>query len=277
MFWSFLIMCKKAILIFLFILWGAWGRASFSAESTPQELTGVGIDEHLGASISLDLTFQNSLGVREPLRDFFDGKHPVILNLVYYRCPNVCHYLLDGFTNSVMKLPWAVGREFQVVTVSINPEETVEDAKKKRQQILHRYRHNSAVTGWHFLTGEEKNIRKLADEVGFLYQYDPQRKEYAHPSVIFVLTPDGKISRYLYGIQFNRLDLKLALLEAADGKIGSVVDKLLLYCYHYDPKNRKYALIALNSMKVAGSATVLGLIFLFFFLSRSRKSKKRLN
>lgn len=253
------------------------GSPSSAAEKTPKELVGVGIDERLGASISLDLTFQNVRGEIEPLKNFFDGKHPVVLNLVYYRCPNVCHYLLDGFTNSLMKLPWVVGKQFQVVTVSINPEETEEDAKKKRGQILHRYRHQPAMIGWHFLTGEESQIRKLADEVGFRYQYDPDRKEYAHPSVIFVLTPDGKISRYLYGIQFNRLDLKLALLEAADGKIGSVMDKLLLYCYHYDPKNRKYALLALNSMKIAGSATVLGLVLLFFFLSRNRKNKKRLN
>lgn len=265
-------MFKKLLLLFF-----VSSSVLLAAEKTPKELVGVGIDERLGASISLDLSFQNVRGEIEPLKNFFDGKHPVVLNLVYYRCPNVCHYLLDGFTNSLMKLPWVVGKQFQVVTVSINPEETEEDAKKKREQILHRYRHQPAMVGWHFLTGKESQIRKLADEVGFRYQYDPDRKEYAHPSVIFVLTPDGKISRYLYGIQFNRLDLKLALLEAADGKIGSVMDKLLLYCYHYDPKNRKYALLALSSMKIAGSATVLGLVLLFFFLSRNRKNKKRLN
>ena len=249
-----------------------------AAEKTPKELVGVGIDEKLGAQISLDLTFRNRRGEIEPLKNFFDGKHPVILNLVYYRCPNVCHYLLDGFVSSLKKLPWVVGDQFQVVTVSINPEENEEDAKKKRQQILHHYRHQPAIVGWHFLTsdsGEEKNIRKLADEVGFRYQYDSDRKEYAHPSVIFVLTPEGKISRYLYGIQFSRTDLKLALLEAVDGKIGSVVDKLLLYCYHYDPKNRKYALLAVNSMKIGGSVTLLGLVLFLFFLSRVRKNKKR--
>jgi len=264
-------MLKKLVLLIMFLI-----PFAQAAEQTPKELVGVGIDEHLGRAVSLDLTFKNALGEMEPLKNFFDGKHPVVLNLVYYRCPNICHYLLDGFTNSVMKLPWVVGKQFQVVTVSINPEETEEDAKKKRQQILHRYRHKSAVSGWRFLTGEEKNIRTLAQDVGFRYQYDPERKEYAHPSVIFVLTPDGKISRYLYGIQFNRLDLKLALLEAADGKIGNIVDRLLLYCYHFDPKNRKYALMAVNSMKIAGSITVLGLVLLFFFLSLSRKNKKKL-
>ncbi len=264
-------MLKKLVLWVIFLT-----PFAQAAEQTPKELVGVGIDEHLGGAVSLDLTFKNALGEMEPLKNFFDGKHPVVLNLVYYRCPNVCHYLLDGFTSSVMKLPWVVGKQFQVVTVSINPEETEEDAKKKRQQILHRYRHKSAVSGWHFLTGEEKNIRKLAEEAGFRYQYDPERKEYAHPSVIFVLTPDGKISRYLYGIQFNRLDLKLALLEAAGGKIGNVIDRLLLYCYHFDPKNRKYALMAVNSMKIAGSITVLGLVLLVSFLFLSRKNKKKL-
>ncbi len=233
--------------------------ALHAAEPVPVELKGVGIEEHLGQSISLDTSFTDETGQSVSLRNYFDGKRPVILTLGYYTCPNICHYLLDGCWGSLQKLSWSVGNQFEVVSVSIHPGETPEQALNKKKQM-------KAPENWHFLVGKEDQSQKLAHEVGFQYRYDSDQKEYAHPSAIFVLTPDGKISRYLYGIQFRSLDLRLALLEASQGKIGNVVDKLLLFCYHYDPKGRKYSILATKLMSGAGAITVLGVILLLIYL-----------
>ena len=242
-----------------------------AAEKTPIELTGVGIEEHLGSSISLDLPFINEKGEEITLKHFFEKKRPVILTLVYYNCPNLCHYLLDGFTESLRNLSWTVGREFEVVTLSIDPTETASVSSKKKVFRVKKYERKEAEEGWHFLTGKEENIRKLAHDVGFKYQYDIDQKEYAHGAAIFILTPEGKISRTLYGIQFSPLDLKLALLEASQGKIGNIVDKVLLFCYHYDPKGRKYAIFAVNLMKIAGIVTVIMIGISFFVLMRRKR------
>ncbi|MBI3017751.1 MAG: SCO family protein [Deltaproteobacteria bacterium] len=230
-----------------------------AAESIPVELKDVGIEEHLGQSISLDLSFTNEEGQLIPLRNYFDGKRPVILTLGYYTCPNICHYLLDGFSQSVQKLSWSVGNQFEVVSVSIHPGETPQVALAKKQKM-------KAPDSWHFLVAKEDQVQKLAQEVGFHYKYDTDQKEYAHSAAIFILTPDGKISRYLYGIQFRSLDLRLSLLEASQGKIGNVVDKLLLFCYHYDPKGRKYSILATKLMAGAGGLTVLGICLLLIYL-----------
>lgn len=253
----------KKIFVILFLNISVFG---YAAEPIPVELKGVGIEEHLGQTISLDLPFTNEEGKTLPLRSYFDGKRPVVLMLIYYTCPNLCHFLLNGFMDSLKKMPWAQDK-FDIVSVSINPRETPEVSLKRKQKL-------KLSDQWHFLTGKEKNIQTLAKEVGFHYRYDPDQKEYAHSAALFILTPEGKISRYLYGIQFKPLDLKLALLEASEGKIGSVMDRLLMFCYHYDPKGKKYALFASRLMSSAGILTVILISFLLIFLSKRRKTHK---
>jgi protein SCO1 len=241
----------------------------FAAESVPVELQAVGIDEHLGSGISLTRKFMDEQGRPVKLQNYFDGTRPVILTLVYFTCPNLCNFLLNAFTDSLKKMSWNVGDQFQVVTISIDPRETPDLAAKKKGAYIQEYGRPSAPAGWHFLTGSETEIKGLAQEVGFKYTYDKDQKEFAHAAALFVLTPEGKLSRYLYGIEFNPRDLRLALLEAGQGKIGSLVDRFLMFCYHYDPKGRKYALMAINLMKLGGAVAVAGLAVLLFTLSRS--------
>lgn len=233
---------------------------TYGAESTPPELQGVGIQERLGAQVSLDLPFINETGQKVPLKNYFDGKKPVLLILAYYECPNICHYLLQGAVNSLAKLTWKTGEQFEVVVISIDPKETPAIAAKKGE----------AFKNWNLLTGEEKNIQQVASEIGFGYRYEEKEKQYAHGAGIFFLTPTGKIARALHGIEFPVRDLRLALVEASQGKIGTVVDQLLLYCYRYDSKNKRYVL-AKNLMKGGGALTILALGFLVFRLSRKNK------
>ncbi len=244
---------------------------SIAAEKVPVELKGVGIEEHLGDRISLELPFLNENGESLPLRSFFHKNKPVILALVYYNCPNLCHYLMNGFSDSLRGLEWTVGKEFEVVVVSIDPTEAPMLAKQKKETYLKAYGRENISPGWHFLTGQDANIKKLANEIGFRYRYDTDNKEYAHSAAIYVLTTDGKISRYLYGVHFKPLDLKLSLMEASQGKIGNVVDKFLLFCYHYDPKSRKYAIFAVNLMKLGGVVVLLGLGILWCILNRRKR------
>ncbi len=238
-----------------------------AAEPIPPELSGIGVDEKLGNVLDLQNTFQDEKGNEVKLQNFFDGKHPVILTLVYYGCPNLCGFLLNGFVAALRTLSWSPGKEFNILTVSIDPSEKAELASKKKEAFLNVYQRSGAEENWHFLTGKEENIHKLASQVGFKYRYDTEEKQFAHPAVLFLISPEGKVTRYLYGIQFPTRDLRLALTEASQGKIGSVVDKFLLFCYHYDPKGKKYALMAINLMKVAGIITVLvlGISLLFQF------------
>src|SRR3989338_964966 len=248
---------NKFFIIFIFFI----PFVSMAAEQIPIELKDVGIEEHLGQKILLDTSFIDEKGEVVQLQKFFDGKRPVILLLVYYNCPNICHYLLNGFLNSLKNFSWGVGKEFEVVAVSFDPRETSREAIQKKENL-------KLTSDFHFLVGKEENIKQLTEVVGFHYRYDERQKEYAHPSVISILTPDGRISRYLYGIEFKSLDLKLALLEASQGKIGSVVDKLLLFCYHYDPLGRKYALFATRFMSAAGAITVIVMMMALIFLLR---------
>lgn len=250
-----------------------WSMAVPAAEKTPYELEGVGIEEHLGSAISLDLPFVDQTGKSVTLRDYFDGTHPVVLALVYYECPSLCNFLLNGLTDTLKALSWSVGQEFQVVAVSIDPAETPELAAAKRQAYLDVYGRAASEPGWHFLTGQPDQIAQLAREVGFQYRYDSRQDEYAHAAVTMVLTPQGKLSRYLHGIQFAPRDYKLALLEAANGKIGTLFDRLLMYCYHYDPQGKRYALLATNIMKGAAGATVFGVALMVWALSRMKRQR----
>ena len=247
---------------------------AFGDNKIPEELQGVGITEHLGGAVSIqELQFKNEKGETVKLSSYFRKGHPVLLTLVYYRCPNLCNFLLNGLVTSLKPLDWTPGKQFDIVSVSINPREGPELAAAKKISTINSYGKPEAAEGWHFLTGDEGQIRKLADQVGFGYHYDEGEQQYAHSSVIFALTPEGKISRYLYGIEFPQKDLRLAMLEASDGKIGTVVDRLLLFCYHYDPKTGKYSLIASRVMNAGGAGTVL--IFGGYLAVFWRRQRKR--
>ncbi len=236
----------------------------------------VGIDQKLDAQIPLDLVFRDEQGRAISLREYF-GEKPVILALVYYECPMLCTLILNGVLRSLRALPLTVGKEFTVLTVSFDPREGPELAAAKKRAYVRSYGRPEAEGGWHFLTGEETAIRRLTEAVGFRYAFDPETGQFAHASGIMVLTPQGRIARYFYGIEYAPRDLRFGLIEAAQGRIGSPVDQILLYCYHYDPKTGKYSLLVMNVLRLAGAATVLALGgFILVMLHRDRRKKRML-
>ncbi len=250
------------------------------AKKLPPDLQNVGVHEHLAESIQLDsLQFTNALdGKLHPLREYFSNGKPVVLNLVYYECPMLCTMVLNGVTEGLKGLDWTIGKEFDVVTISINPKDTPALALKKRESYLKSYLDNSGrdenivKKGWQFFTATDESVKALADQLGFLYQYDSVAGQYAHAAVTFILTPEGKISRYLYGIEYRPRDLRFALLEAAQGKVGSVIDRILMFCYHYDPASRGYSFQAFRVMQVSAAGTILLLgVYLALFWTRQKK------
>ncbi len=241
-------------------------------QSLPPELQGVGVDEHLDRQIDLNLTFTGENGYPVALKQFFHKGRPVILNLVYYSCPMLCNMILNGQTAALKQISGTPGKEFEIVTISIDPSETFNLAQQKRAVYLEHY--GRETTGWHFLTDDQGNVKKLAGQVGFHYRYDEKQSQYAHPAVITLLTPEGKISRYLYGIKFNPRDLRLALAEASESKFGLSVDRVLLYCFHYDPQARGYVLFASNLMRAGGAVTVL--IIMLVLLRYWRREREAL-
>lgn len=262
--------CTPFLIVIVFFL----GLSHLSlASAVPDELKDSGVIEHLGADIApADYRLTDEEGRSVQLSDFFKRGKPVLLTLVYYQCPNLCNFMLNGLVSSLKSLDWSVGDQFDIVAVSIDPTETPELARRKKEAYLRAYGRMSAEVGWHFLTGSEDQVRKLAAAVGFGYKFVPEEKQYAHSAVIPVLTSSGVISRYLYGIEFRKSDLRLAVLEASHGKVGSVVDRLLLFCYRYDPKTRKYSVYLNSLMQVGCGLTVL--IFggyLAIFWRRQRK------
>ncbi len=237
-----------------------------SAGVRPELLKQVGIDQKLNQSIPLNLTFRDENGQTVQLAQFF-GQKPVILTLVYYNCPMLCTQVLNGVESGLKELQTDIGKQFDVVTVSIDPTESHVLAKVKQEMYVGMYGRPGAAQGWHFLTGDEPQIKQLADAVGFRYAYDPDTKQFAHASAIMLLTPEGKISRYFYGIQFPSRDLRLGLVEASEGKIGTPVDQVLLFCYHYDPATGKYGLLISHIIQAGGALTVLilGIAMLILF------------
>lgn len=234
----------------------------------PQLLKDVAIDQKLNEAIPLDLTFHDEHGQTVQLRRYF-GQKPVILTLVYYNCPMLCTQVLNGLEQSLKNLSLDMGRQFNVVTVSIDPTDRPVLASAKQELYTGLYGRPGAAQGWHFLTGDEPQIKQLANAVGFRYAYDPQSKQYAHVSAIMVLTPSGKISRYFYGIQYPERDLRLGLVEASEGKIGTPVDQILLFCYHYDPITGKYGLLISRVIQLAAFVTILFMGIFIFVLFRS--------
>ncbi len=232
----------------------------------PELLKEVGIDQKLNDSIPLNLTFRDEHGNPVELAQYF-GSKPMILSLVYYNCPMLCTQVLNGLDRSLQLIPMEIGKDFNVVTVSIDPTERPVLAEAKQVMYAGMYGRPGAVQGWHFLTGDEPQIKQLADSVGFRYAYDPDSKQYAHASAIMLLTPEGKISRYFYGITYPARDLRLGLDEASEGKIGSPVDQVLLFCYHYDPHTGKYGLIVSRVIQISGFLTILigGILLIVLF------------
>jgi protein SCO1 len=247
--------------------------APYQAPASHNPFADIGLDQRLDAQLPLDLTFADESGKQVRLREYF-GTKPVILSLAYYDCPMLCTLVVNGLIRTLRTLSFSAGNEFTVLTVSFNPTDTTKMAAIKKQTSLQSYNRAGAEAGWHFLTGDEATIQQLTQAVGFRYRYDPERKEYAHASGIMVLTPQGHISRYFYGVEYAPRDVRFGLIEAASGKIGSPVDQLLLLCYHYDPATGKYGMVITRSLQLAGAATVLGIGgFIVLSLRRDRRQK----
>ena len=250
------------------------GIMSPPANVRPPYLTNVGIEQRLDAQVPADLSFIDDTGRAVRLGDYF-GNKPLILNLVYYNCPMLCGEALAGLSASMRMVKFEVGNEFEVVTVSFNPQETPQLAAAKKAEYLKRYGRANAAAGWHFLTGPAGSINALTKAVGFQYQYDAAKNQFAHATAIMILTPQGRISRYFYGVEFPPKDLRMGLVEASQGKIGNAVDQVLLYCYHYDPATGKYGAIVSNMLKVGGALTILLVGALILILLRLERIAPR--
>jgi len=252
------------------------GIMSPPASTRPPRLENVGIEQHLNGQVPPDLAFVDDTGRAVKLGDYF-GKKPIILNLVYYNCTMLCGEALAGLAGAMKMIKFDVGKEFDVVTVSFNPQETPEIAAAKKKDYLERYGHPGAASGWHFLTGPPESINALTKAVGFQYQYDPKLNQYAHATAIMVLTPQGRISRYFYGVDFPPKDLRMGLVEASQDKIGNPIDQVLLYCYHYDPATGKYGAVVNNILKLGAGVTIVllgGLLFILFRLERAAPPRR---
>ena len=244
-------------------------------QSRPAVLEQIGVDENLGERIPLDLPFYTSDGKEVLLGDLMQDGKPVLLNPLYYECPILCGLVLDAVFNVVKELSWTPGNQYTIISFSIDPKETPEMAANSKEQYLTALDRDGAEDGWHFLTGPEESIKKLTDAIGFRYMYDEQTGEYLHLASIMMISPEGSITRYLYGAVFREFDLRNALFEAAEGTIGSTIDRILFYCFTYDPSSQSYVPVAMNIMKLGGLATVVFLgIFLSVFWRQERGSKQ---
>jgi protein SCO1/2 len=223
----------------------------------PAALEGVTIEQNLNHQAPLDLQFRDEFGRSLPLSTYFSGNKPVILALVYYTCPMLCNMVLNGLESSLRPITLDPGKDFEVVAVSFDPRDTPEIAAAKKASYLRRFRRPGADNGWHFLTGDEASITALTSAVGFRYRFDAATGQFAHVSAIMILTPQGKLSRYFYGVEYAPRDVRLGLVEASQNKIGNPVDQILLFCYHYDPATGKYGAIAMNMVRFAGASFVL--------------------
>ena len=265
-----------------FFVWAGFAAAQIDPPlpaqfySTSPLLHRVGIEQQIGAQVPLNLPFVEESGRTVTLSDYA-GK-VVILALVYYQCPSLCNMVLNGVLHSTSSLGLSAGKDFEIVAVSFDPRETPEMAAAKKDTYIKGYRRPGGEQGWHFLTGTDASSRGLADAVGFHYAYDPISNQYAHPSAIILLTPEGRVSKYFFGINYPARDVRLALVEAARGRIGSVIDQVMLYCYHYDPSNGKYGLAIMTALRAGGLLTVAllgGFILLMFRRDSSAAARPR--
>jgi protein SCO1 len=243
--------------------------------ATAPAIEGVSVEQKLGAQVPLDLAFKDERGGEVQLRGYF-GKRPIVLALVYYRCPMLCTLVLNGLVRAARAISLDAGTDYDVLVISIDPRETPDLAAKKKEAYLERYARAGAENGWHFLTGEEPAIRAVADSVGFHYALDRTSGEYGHPAGITVLTPDGRVSRHLDGIEYSAKDLRFGLIESSKNAIGTIVDRMLLLCFHYDPNRGRYGLVVMNALRLGGGITVLAIAGLVgVFLRRERRRTQR--
>jgi len=232
----------------------------------------VGLDQRLGEQVPMDLSFVDEQGEGITLGELVKNR-PVVLCLVYFRCPMLCTQVLNGLLKSSQAMNLQLGDDFEIISISIDPEEGFSAARQKKERYVSAYRRPGAEEGWHFLTGEQNEIDRVAEAIGYRYEYDARSNQYAHPSGIVILTPEGRISHYLYGIDYSPRDLRLALVESSSGRIGTPVDQILLLCFHYDPATGKYGLIVSRVLQITGTTTALALgcyLFLMFRLERRR-------
>jgi protein SCO1 len=236
-------------------------------------LTNVGVDQKLNSQIPLDASFRDENGQPVVLKQYFNK--PVILTLVYYTCPMLCSEVLNGTASSLKPVKFDVGKEFNVVTISIDPKDTPGTAMGKKKMMMARYGRHGAEQGWHFLTGDKQNIDAVAKAVGWKYAYDPKSGQYAHASAIMLLTPEGKVSRYFYGIEYSSKDIQFGIMDASQNKVGSIADQVALYCYHYDPATGKYGVAVMRLVRAAGLLTV-ALICGFVFVAVRREGNRKI-
>ena len=264
----------RALAIVLFLSPFAIGiRASAQpAGVRPPVLKDVGIDQLLNNQVPLDLEFRDESGRTVKLAEYFKDK-PVVLSLVYYNCPRLCTQVLTGLLGALKGLPMTPGKEFVNLSVSFDPRETPQLAAAKKAEYLNRYARPGAEAGWHFLTGDEAAIQALTKAVGFRYIWDPVTKQYAHVGGIMILTPQGKVSRYFYGIEYAPRDLRFGVIDASAGKVGSLADQIILYCYMYNPERGTYALVLMRLLRVFASFTLVTLLALFLYLRRKEKQR----
>jgi protein SCO1 len=245
------------------------------ADEQPAALRGIQIEQRLNEPVPLELPFRDESGRAVRLADYF-GRQPVILALVYYNCPMLCTQVLNGLVSALSVISLDAGRDFDVVAVSFDPREKPPDAAAKKSAYASRYRRPGGQNGWHFLTGDEASISALAASVGFRFRYDREKDQFAHASAVYVLTPEGRLSRYFFGIEYAPRDLRLGLVEASAGRIGTPVDRVLLYCFHYDPATGKYGAVVLNIVRLAGVVTLAALGLSIALLSRRHRHRLRI-
>jgi len=244
--------------------------------SQPAKLPGkVEIAQKLGNRIPLDEMMRDETGRVVTIGDYFKSGRPVLLNFVYFRCPMLCPMVLEGLTSSLTELKFNIGEQFDVVTISIDPRDKPATAAELKDKYVKRYGRLSAANGWHFLTSNDSSIRSVADAVGFQYAYDGVRDQFAHGAAAFILTPDGRVSRYFFGFEFKPRDLRLGIVEASSGKVGTVTDQILLLCYHYDPAIGKYSRNAMNFVRAGGVTTVAALTGFIVVMVRKERRKRQ--
>lgn len=246
-------------------------RPELDANSLPEQVKDIGIDQKLDADLPLDAVFTDDTGVTKPLREFLSDR-PAVLAPVYYECPMLCHMILNGVLRTVRATPLTVGKDFDIIAFSFDPTEGPQNSHRKKFEYTERYRRPGSEHGWVFLTGDEANIKRLTSAIGYRYKKDPNSAQWIHASGIVVVTPQGKISKYFYGVEYSARDLRFGLVEASANRIGTLVDQMLMYCFHYDPSMGKYSLTVLRIMRVTAAATVLALALFWFISWRQKKT-----
>lgn len=262
--------CTSSVLVCLFMTLSAMGAVP---RSLPPQLQGVGIDQHMGASLPLNATFTDQDGQRVQLGQYFKGK-PVLFAPVYFTCPMLCNQILSGVVAGLRPLSLKPGRDFEIVAMSFNPSDTPGQARQKRDEFAHSYSSRVGVAGWHFLTGPQQSIDRVTKALGFRYRWDAEHHMFVHASGIMIATPEGRLARYFYGVEFEPKDLKLGLVEASHNRIGSPVDQILLFCYHYDPTTGKYGAVVVDLLRITSVLVLVVLTgMLVFFWRRDLRSE----